>query len=114
MYRKGVVGMPVIEAYVDTTRAARYVEQLSKHFAHRPGGMRLLENGPGQLLIDLGTATWRIEAQQNQLVLRLEAADAERLDEASKRVAERIEQLGRRDGLRVRWRPGGGVPNDRR
>ena len=103
--------MPVMEAYVDTTRAARYVEQLSKHFAHQPGGMRLLENGEEGLLIDLGTATWRIRAEQDQLVLRVEADDLARLDEASAHVAERIEQLGRRDGLVVCWHR---IPKDRR
>ncbi len=107
--------MPVMEAYVDTTRAARYVEQLSKHFGHQPGGMRLLEDGPGGLLIDLGAATWRIQAGEDQLVLRIEAEDVERLGEASAHVAERIEQIGRRDGLVVRWQPvADRVPEDRR
>jgi hypothetical protein len=106
--------MRVMEAYVDTARAGRYVEQLSKHFAHQPGGMRLLENEPGELLIDLGRVAWRIRAEQDRLVLRLEAEDAARLDEASGHVAERIEQLGRRDGLRVHWQPAVEVPKDRR
>ncbi|TCO34059.1 hypothetical protein EV652_102124 [Kribbella steppae] len=95
--------MPVMEAYVATERAARYVEQLSSHFAHEPGGMRLLAQQPGELLIDLGPATWRIVAEPDRLVLRVEAADAARLDEVSAHVAERIEQIGRRDDLRVRW-----------
>ncbi|MEU4604594.1 DUF2218 domain-containing protein [Kribbella sp. NPDC023972] len=95
--------MPVLEAYVGTARAARYVEQLSSHFAHQPGGMRLLAEAPGELLIDLGPATWRIVAEQDRLVLRVEAADAGQLREVSDRVAERVEQIGRRDGLRVEW-----------
>jgi len=95
--------MPVMEAYVATERAARYVEQLSSHFAHEPGGMRLLAQQPGELLIDLGPATWQIVAEPDRLVLRVEAADAGRLREASAHVAERVEQIGRRDGLRVRW-----------
>jgi hypothetical protein len=97
--------MPVLEAYVETARAARYVEQLSSHFAHQPGGMRLLAEAPGELLIDLGPATWRIVAEQDRLVLTVEAADADQLREVSAHVAERVEQIGRRDDLRVRWQP---------
>jgi hypothetical protein len=97
--------MPVREAYVDTARAARYVEQLSSHFAHQPGGMRLLAEKPGELLIDLGPATWRIVAEPDRLVLRVECADAGQLGEVSAHVAERVEQIGRRDGLRVEWQP---------
>jgi uncharacterized protein len=97
--------MPVREAYVGTARAARYVEQLSKHFAHQPGGMRLLEDGPGELLIDLGQAIWQIRAEHDGLAMRVEADDVERLDQASEHVAERLEQIGRRDDLRVRWQP---------
>jgi hypothetical protein len=95
--------MPAMQAYVQTDRAGRYVEQLSSHFAHQPGGMRLLAEEPGELLIDLGGATWRIRAEADRLVLRVEAADEARLSEVSARVAERIESIGRRDALRVRW-----------
>jgi hypothetical protein len=102
--------MPVMEAYVATERAARYVEQLSSHFAHQPGGMRLLDQQPGELLIDLGPATWQIVAEPDRLVLRVEAADAGRLREASAHVAERVEQIGRRDGLRVEWQSVGEHP----
>jgi hypothetical protein len=97
--------MAVVEALVETDRAARYVEQLSRHFGHMPGGMRLLAETPEELVIDLGGATWRIRAEDSGLALRVEA-DAERLDEVSAHVAERIEQIGRRDGLAVRWQPG--------
>jgi hypothetical protein len=102
---KGSVGMPVMEGYVDTVRAARYVEQLSNHFAHQPGGMRLLEQKPGELLIDLGPATWRIVAEPDRLVLTVECPDTGQLAEVSAHLAERIEQIGRRDGLHVQWQP---------
>jgi hypothetical protein len=97
--------MAVLEGYVGTERAGRYVEQLSRHFAHQPGGMRLLAEAPGELVIDLGEATWRIVAEPDRLVLTVEAADAGRLREVSAHVAERVEQIGRRDGLRVQWHP---------
>jgi uncharacterized protein len=97
--------MAMVEARVGTTRAARYVEQLSSHFGHQPGGMKVLSSAPGELLIDLGEATWSIRAVDDELVLRLDAADADHLRETSAHVASRIEQIGRRDGLRVEWQP---------
>jgi hypothetical protein len=97
--------MAVVEAHVATSRAARYVEQLGSHFGHEPGGMTVLASGPGELVIDLGGATWSLRAAEDELVLRVEADDAGVLDAMSARVAGRIEQIGRRDGLRVQWQP---------
>jgi hypothetical protein len=97
--------MAMVEARVGTARAARYVEQLSSHFGHEPGGMKVLSSAPGELLIDLGEATWSIRAVDDELVLRLDAADADHLRATSAHVASRIEQIGRRDGLRVEWQP---------
>ena len=101
--------MAVVEAHVGTTRAERYVEQLSSHFAHQPGGMTLVSSEPGELVIDLGEATWRIRAEPDGLVLRVEA-DPARLDEVSAHVGERIEQIGRRDSLQVVWKSVGETP----
>ena len=97
--------MVVVQAYVGTPRAARYVEQLTSHFGHQPGGMKVLASSPGELVIDLGEGTWTIRSAADELILQVEAADAARLDELSAHVAQRIEQIGRRDGLQVHWRP---------
>lgn len=97
--------MTALEAYVTTTRAARYVEQLSSHFTHQPGGMRLLADDPERLLVDLNGVTWLIRAEDDRLLLRLEADDPTHLNDASAHVTQRIEQIGRRDDLRVTWHP---------
>jgi hypothetical protein len=97
--------MPVIEGYAETARAARYVEQLGSHFGHGPGGMKVLSRAPGELVVDLGGATWTLRADPSGLALRVEAADAGLLSQFSARVGERVEQIGRRDGLVVRWQP---------
>jgi hypothetical protein len=94
--------MPSFEAVVDTSRAERYVEQFTNHFAHRPGGMGATP-GDGTLLIDLGGGTCRMQVDPRGLVLRVESADPSRLDEIKQRIAERVEQVGRREGLVVRW-----------
>ena len=97
--------MAIVEARVGTPRAARYVEQLTSHFGHQPGGMKVLSSAPGELLIDLGEATWSIRALENELVLQVHADDPDHLRETSTHVAQRIEQIGRRDDLHVNWQP---------
>jgi hypothetical protein len=94
-------------AFVETSRAERYVEQFSRHFAHRPGGMTARSDDDGQLLIDLGGGTCRMQAEPDRLALRVEGPDAASLDAIKRKVAERVEQIGRRDGLVVHWQPGG-------
>lgn len=104
--------MKTLEARVHTPRAARYVDQLTSHFTHQPGGMTILSSAPGELLIDLGEATWSLSAAEDVLLMRLQAARPDQLDELSARVGDRIEQIGRRDGLQVRWQPvAEGLPN---
>lgn len=95
--------MPTLEAYVETPRAARYVEQLTSHFAHQPGGMKVLAGAPGELLVDLGGGTWSTRATQDKLILHVEAEDPDHLRNLTAHVAERIEQIGRRDNLQVHW-----------
>jgi len=97
--------MPSLEAYVETPRAARYVERLTSHFAHQPGGMKVLASAPGELLVDLGGATWSTRAAQDKLILRVDADDADTLRDLTAHVAGRIEQIGRCDNLEVHWRP---------
>ncbi|MGW7683829.1 DUF2218 domain-containing protein [Kribbella sp. NPDC054772] len=97
--------MPVVEARLGTSRADRYLAQLTSHLSHRPGGLRVVSTSAEELVIDLGTATWSVRATPEQLILRVEADDAGALEQQSARVADRVEQIGRRDGLQVSWNP---------
>ncbi|NUR94394.1 MAG: DUF2218 domain-containing protein [Kribbellaceae bacterium] len=97
--------MPAFEAHVETPRADRYLTQLTSHLSHGPGGLQVLSESADELVVDLGPATWTIRSSPEHLLLRLEADDPTTLQEQSSRVAQRVEQLGRRDGLRVVWRP---------
>ncbi|GAA1582918.1 DUF2218 domain-containing protein [Kribbella karoonensis] len=97
--------MPALEAHVETARADRYLAQLTSHLGHGPGGLRVLSECPDELVVDLGAATWTIRSTPEQLMLHLEADDPVALEEQSNRVAHRVEQLGRRDDLRVSWQP---------
>ncbi|WP_185441728.1 DUF2218 domain-containing protein [Kribbella qitaiheensis] len=93
------------EALVVTGRADRYLEQFAKHFAHRPGGIQAQLDDDGGLLVDFGGATCRMRATAEGLALSAEAAGAEELGQLQRRLTERLEQIGRRDGIAVRWNP---------
>ncbi|HEY3556957.1 MAG TPA: DUF2218 domain-containing protein [Kribbella sp.] len=95
--------MPAVEARVGTSRAERYLNQLTSHLSHGPGGLKVLSTTGDELVIDLGTATWTIRATPDELLLRVEADDAAELTRQSARVADRIEQIARRDALQVTW-----------
>ncbi len=92
-------------ALVATGRADRYLEQFAKHFAHQPGGIRARVDDAGCLVVDFGTATCTMEATGEGLKLSAEAAGVAELGGLQARLAERIEQIGRRDGFTVRWTP---------
>jgi hypothetical protein len=94
-----------LEARLGTSRADRYLAQLTSHLSHGPGGLKVLSTSDDELVVDLGTATWSIRATPEDLVLRLEAPDSAELEQQSARVAHRVEQIARRDGLRVTWTP---------
>lgn len=97
--------MVTSEALVTTGRADRYLEQFAKHFAHQPGGIRARRDGDGRLVIDFGAATCAMQATGEGLKLRAEASGVEELGGLQARLAGRIEQIGRRDGITVRWAP---------
>jgi hypothetical protein len=97
--------MTTSEALVATGRADRYLEQFASHFAHQPGGIQAQLDGDGRLVIDFGGATCSMEATIDGLVLHAEAAGTEELGQLQRRLADRIEQIGRRDGIAVQWSP---------
>ncbi len=97
--------MAALEARLDTARADRYLAQLASHMAHGPGGLTVLSASAEELVVDLGTATWSVRAAPQELVLRIKANDVTELEQQSARVAHRVEQIARRDGLRVFWQP---------
>ncbi|WP_165553212.1 DUF2218 domain-containing protein [Kribbella speibonae] len=95
--------MPALEAHLGTPRAERYLAQLTSHLSHGPGGLTVLSTSAEELVVDLGTATWSVRAAPAELLLRVEADDADELEQQSARVAHRVEQIARRDGLQVVW-----------
>jgi len=100
------MSMVTSEALVLTSRAERYLEQFAKHFAHQPGGIQARVDDRGCLLVDFGGgATCAMEATGEGLKLRAEAVGAAELGGIQARLADRIEQIGHRDGITVQWTP---------
>jgi hypothetical protein len=99
--------MLIAEASVATERSNRYLIQLCQH-VHKVGQahpqMRAhvdWSDDRGVISLDRGRCTLR--AGPGVLTLRAEAPDEESLHRLEQRVAGRLEQVGRRDHLRVTW-----------
>jgi hypothetical protein len=110
--------MPSAEARIPTDRAARYLEQLCSHLGamghmrHLPAGghggagmprvENIKENG-NRAVIRFNDGSWALEAQEDALVLRVDAEEAAALERLKEAIAARITKIGRRDGLAVTW-----------
>ena len=99
--------MLIAEASVATERSSRYLVQLCQHIdkvgrAH-PQMQAHVEwsDDRGVISFDWGRCTLR--AAPGVLRLRAEAPDEEGLHRLEQRIADRLEQVGRRDHLTVTW-----------
>lgn len=113
--------MATAEARIETTRAQRYLAQLSDHLGHmgrggitprhgQQGGVHeqpavhRAEHGDryGEFVFDWGTC--KLLALDDALIIRADAADEEDLKHAQAMIGYRIETIGRREHLTVTWR----------
>lgn len=102
--------MPTSEAHIPTERASRYLRQLCSHASRMRHGHGRNHAGPSAEAtsdttgrITRGTATCDLTATPAGLVLRASADDEEQLKGLQEAVTRTVEQVGRRDGLRVLW-----------
>jgi hypothetical protein len=99
----------IAEARVQTERASRYLVQLCRHVskvgrAHSQMQARVeWSDDRGMISFDWGRCSLR--ALPGVLRLRAEAPDEDALRRIEHRVADRLEQIGRRDRLTVTWAP---------
>ncbi len=106
---------------VVTDRAGRYLAQLCEHLDQltaRPGmhgpagrhdggppGLHRVEWTAGHGVVVFERATVTLTAAADELTVRVEAEDGQVLERVEHALSERIEAIGRRDGLVVRaWR----------
>jgi hypothetical protein len=99
----------IAEARVTTDRSSRYLVQLCRHVHHiaqvNPQLRAHVEWSDEHGLLDFGWGRCAVRAERGALVLRAEARDEDGLRELERRIADRVEQIGRRDGLTVTWTP---------
>jgi len=113
--------MLIAEASVETERSRRYLVQLCRHVslaAQKHPQMRAnVEWSDERGEISFGSGRCTLRADLGVLTLRAEAPDEATLHQLEQRVADRLEQIGRRDHLTVTWTPpedaDGGLPGSR-
>lgn len=105
--------MLIADARVATDRARRYLVQLCRHLElvaqGRPQMQAHVEWSDDRGVISFGRGRCTLRADPGVLALRAEAPDEEALRLIQQRVADRLEQIGRRDRLTVTWTPPGAV-----
>jgi hypothetical protein len=105
--------MLIAEARVATERSSRYLVQLCRHVnkvgrAHPQMQAHVdWSDDHGVISFDRGRCTLR--ADPGVLTLRAEAPDEQHLHQLQRRVADRLQQVGRRDRLTVTWTPARGA-----
>ena len=90
------------EARVPTSRSARYLGQLCKHFAHKIPASYSDARGK----IEFPSGVCELEASNNLLVLRAAAADAAALSQVEDVVARHLERFAFREQAEFRWTRG--------
>jgi|SRR6266700_852389 len=118
--------MPTADAQIPTERASRYLTQLCRHLGQmsrmrhqlptRPGGRRPptvdqtdWSDTAGTIHFSQGTCT--LSATSDTLTVRIDADDEDTLQRLQDGVARRLETIGRRDHLTVRWQRSDSVPS---
>ena len=101
--------MLIAEASIETERPSRYLVQLCRHLSQvaqrHPQMQAHVEWSDDRGVISFGQGRCTLRADPGVLALRAEAPDEETLHQLEQRVAERLEQVGRRDRLTVAWTP---------
>jgi hypothetical protein len=109
---------------VATERAGRYLVQLCEHLRqigsqtshhtahgapaeaaepHRPPRLRRVEWTDSHGVIEFAAGRCRLDATDDALALTLDADDADELHRMQELFKTRLETIGRRDNLAVRW-----------
>ena len=104
--------MLIAEASVATERSGRYLVQLCQHISRWGGRTRSCRrtlNGPTTADRSASAEADAPCVPTGVLTLRAEAADEDGLHRLEQRVADRLEQIGRRGRLTVTWTPAQGA-----
>jgi hypothetical protein len=99
--------MLIAESGVQTERPNRYLDQLCRHISlvaqKHPQMQAHVEWSDDRGVITFGSGRCTLRAGPGVLTLRAEAPDEATLHQLQQRIADRLEQVGRRDHLTVTW-----------
>lgn len=111
--------MPTVEARVPTDRASRYLVQFCRHagqmgrMRHQPSQRRHGAQAPPAVehvdwsdtagTVHFGQGRCSLRAEPDTLTVRVDAEDEDALRRLAEGIARRLETIGRRDRLSVRW-----------
>jgi hypothetical protein len=96
--------MPAAEARIPTENASRYLVRLCRHAATPPEIRRAeCSETEGTLILSGGQCALR--AVGGVLTLRVEASEQDGLIKIEELIANRLEKFGRRERLAVAWQP---------
>lgn len=94
--------MPASVSDIATPDAARLIKRLCTHWAHK--FEVVFDDRHGRVPFDADTLAL-LDADDDALHVRIEAADAERLARMQDVVAEHLQRMNRGEALAIAWRP---------
>lgn len=87
------------QALLTTAKAANYIRQLSKHFAHK---IRV-EDGEGLIIFHFADGRATAQAEGNHLKLHVDAATIGQHQRVEEIIGSHLERFAFRENLRVHW-----------
>src|SRR5918999_4821663 len=95
------------EARVETEHASQYLVRLCRHVSKAAEAHQQMPAAADwadeHCVISLGSGRCTLRADGRVLTMRAEAPDVQSLDELQRRIGDRVELFGRREGLKVIW-----------
>jgi hypothetical protein len=108
--------MDSAEARIVTDRADRYLTQVCEHLAAigqnalaqgghdaSPDHAPRVEWSDSHAVVHIGDAQFTLDVTADALLIRVEAPDPAGLEGLKQLLTQRIQTIGRRDGLAVNW-----------
>jgi uncharacterized protein len=91
--------MPIAQASVEMPTPARYMARLCNHFTHRVTVHREADRAR----IEFPNGLCALQATEQKLEMRLEAADAATLERLEQVVARHLKQVASAETFQVTW-----------
>ncbi|WP_136254875.1 DUF2218 domain-containing protein [Onishia niordana] len=91
--------MPISRAEIPTESGSKLINRLCKHWAHKFE----VEHGEGNGRVQFETGTCLMKAEQECLVVAIEALDVDALDSLEGVVASHLERMAGDEALTIVW-----------